>query len=78
MPPDFTFNPVRVSHELEDVYRTLGAGIPGTAMPAWQGSLPEEDLWALAYYVKSLIDMRDTAAAVALRSRLAGSGVSAL
>jgi mono/diheme cytochrome c family protein len=78
MPPDFTFNPVRVSSELDDIYRTLGAGIPGTAMPAWQGSLPEEELWALTHYVKSLIDMRDTADAVVLRSRLMGPQASSL
>lgn len=75
MPPDFTFNPMRVSHEVEDVYRTIGAGIPGTAMPAWKGSLPEDDLWALSHYVKSLIDLRDTAEAVRLRQRLSASSM---
>ena len=29
-------------------------------MPSWKGSLPEEDLWALAYYVRSLADLRGT------------------
>jgi mono/diheme cytochrome c family protein len=75
MPPDFTFNPVRVSHDLEEVYKTIGSGIGGTAMPAWKGSLPEEDLWAITYYTKHLIDMKDTADAAILRSKLAASAM---
>jgi hypothetical protein len=74
MPPDFTFNRmrgVRDGNEVADLYSTIGAGIPGTAMPAWKGSLPtDDDLWALAYYVKSLMDLRDTPEATQLRQRL--------
>jgi mono/diheme cytochrome c family protein len=52
LPPDFTRMPlrsVRPGHELEDLYRVIGAGVGGTAMPQWQGQLPEEQLWAMAY-----------------------------
>ncbi|MEM7248311.1 MAG: c-type cytochrome [Acidobacteriota bacterium] len=77
MPPDFLYHPVRVSHELDEVYKTIGAGIAGTAMPAWKGSLAEDDLWALSYYVKYLIDMRDTAEAESLRRKLFASEAAA-
>jgi mono/diheme cytochrome c family protein len=78
MPPDFTFNPLRAGIGLDDLYKTIGSGIPGTAMPAWKGSIDESDLWALTHYVKYLADMRDTAAAAELRSRLKGGAHSAM
>ena len=70
MPPDFTWTPlrsIRAGKELGDLYSLIGAGIPGTAMPSWKGALPEEDLWALAYYVDSLTRMRGTESAQKLR-----------
>ena len=54
----------------EDLYRTIGAGIGGAAMPQWKGALPEESLWALVYYVQSLISLRDTPGALELRRKL--------
>lgn len=57
-------------HELDDYYRIIAAGIGGTAMPAWRDSLPEEDIWAMAYYVRSLAAMRDTPRAEQLRERM--------
>ncbi|HEV8266992.1 MAG TPA: c-type cytochrome, partial [Thermoanaerobaculia bacterium] len=47
MPPDFTRDPVRSGETLPDLYRTIASGIGGTAMPAWKGALPEEDIWAM-------------------------------
>ncbi len=67
MPPDFTRDDLRAGTTLPDLYRTVAAGIGGTAMPSWKGSLPEEDLWALAYYVRSLVDLRGTPEAAAYR-----------
>jgi hypothetical protein len=32
-------------------------------MPTWQGSLPEEDLWALVHFVDSLVALKGTDAA---------------
>ncbi len=55
----------------EDLYRTIGVGIGGAAMPGWKGVLEEEKLWALVYYVQSLIQMRDKPAAEELRQKLA-------
>jgi hypothetical protein len=56
----------------EDLYRTIGVGIGGAAMPGWKGVLSEEKLWGLVYYVQSLIAQRDTPAAYALRTKLEG------
>lgn len=36
-----------------DLLRTLRRGLPGTAMPAWGGVLPEEDLEALVAHLKT-------------------------
>ena len=37
----------------QDLFNTITRGMPGSAMPSW-GHLPEEQRWALVYYVKSL------------------------
>jgi mono/diheme cytochrome c family protein len=58
VPPDFLEDRMKNGTSLEELYRTIAAGIGGTAMPQWQGSLPEEDLWALVHYTKSLVDRR--------------------
>jgi mono/diheme cytochrome c family protein len=56
--PDFRKSPMKNGSSLLDLYRTIGAGIGGTAMPSWKDALAEQDLWALTYYVKSLADER--------------------
>ncbi|GEJ56791.1 c-type cytochrome [Anaeromyxobacter diazotrophicus] len=61
LPPDFTrseLRSIRDDHRLEDLYRVVASGVGGTAMPTWRGSLPEEDLWALAHYVDSLVALK--------------------
>ena len=74
LPPDFLFNPLRSVQpgtELQDVYRLLVAGVTGAAMPAWDPEvLPEKtaDVWALAYYVRSLAALRGTPAALAMKA----------
>jgi cytochrome c oxidase cbb3-type subunit 2 len=37
-----------------DVFRTISTGLAGTPMPSFRDSFPEEDRWALAYYILSL------------------------
>jgi len=74
LPPDFLFNPLRSVQpgtELQDVYRLLVAGVTGAAMPAWDPEvLPEKtaDVWALAYYVRSLAALRGTPGALAMKA----------
>jgi mono/diheme cytochrome c family protein len=69
--PDFTFTPLRSGVELADIYRSIAAGIGGTAMPTWKNVLAEADLWSLAYYVRSLVALRGTAGADNLERQLA-------
>jgi mono/diheme cytochrome c family protein len=76
LPPDFVRDPVRSGEALTDLYRTIASGIGGTAMPAWKGALPDDDIWAIAYYVRSLVEMRGTAAATELKERLLASSHS--
>ncbi len=69
LPPDFLrsdLRSVRSDHQLEDIYRVIAAGVGGTAMPTWRGSLPEGELWALAHYVDSLVSLRGTPQATEL------------
>jgi mono/diheme cytochrome c family protein len=79
LPPDFLFNELRsINHptELEDLYRILVAGVTGAAMPAWNPlTLPnhEADIWALAYYVRSLMELKGTPDAYKLREALASA-----
>ena len=76
LPPDFLINPMRSPRDdsqLADLYRLLVSGVTGVAMPAWDPNvLPEKtsDVWALAYYVRSLARLRGTTAGLALRARL--------
>lgn len=73
MPPDFTRDHVRSGEALTDIYRTIASGIGGTAMPTWKGALPDDDIWAMAYYVRSLIDVKNTPEADARRKKLVAS-----
>lgn len=70
-PPDFNRDYVRAGMSVRDLYRSIAAGITGTAMPTWvdsmelgganEGDPPRaqpEDLWAIAYYVRNLIAQR--------------------
>lgn len=66
MPPDFTKNHTRTARNTEDIYKRLVVGVNGTTMPAWRGMVSisgdpvedEKNLWALAYYVQSLSDLK--------------------
>ncbi len=69
---DFLFHPIKTGTEPVSLFRTIAAGIGGTAMPTWKGSLKDEDLWALVHYVKSLADQRGTPAGNALQAKLTG------
>jgi len=74
LPPDFTFTPVRSATDPAGLFRVIGSGIQGTAMPKWHGVIPDDQLFALAYYVDSLIKMKGTPEAQALRTKLMSQG----
>ena len=92
LPPDFLYNDLRTvdgpSNILHasasdrraeaDLFRIIGAGIPGTAMPAWYGSLPDREIWAMAHYVASLLAMRGDKKGYALRDAVASAASSAV
>jgi mono/diheme cytochrome c family protein len=82
LPPDFTFSnvrSVRTGHDggdpgtpgqaTEDLFRVISYGVY-PIMPAWSGALEDKDIWAIAHYVKSLMDLRDTREGAALREQL--------
>ncbi len=53
-PADFTKGIFRAGGEPEDLFRTLKAGVEGTAMPSFMYILRDEDLWNLTSYLRSL------------------------
>lgn len=63
IPPDFTYHPLRSirGDNVEDIYIRLAAGVGGTTMPAWSETIEEDHkIWALAYYVQSLMQLKDS------------------
>ena len=70
IPPDVTWNNVRSARTVEELYVRLAAGVGGTSMPAWRDTITDEEIWAVAYYVKSLMDLKDTPERQILMSEL--------
>ena len=60
VPPEFTWNSVRSAQTVEDLYVRLAAGVGGTTMPSWKDTITDEEIWAVAYYVRSLMDLKDS------------------
>jgi mono/diheme cytochrome c family protein len=73
LPPDFTMNPVRSIRDdskVSDLFRLIAYGVY-PVMPAWRDAgLSDKDIWALAHYVKSLIELRATQAAIDFKERM--------
>jgi mono/diheme cytochrome c family protein len=70
LPTDFLFHNVKNGDDPLALFRTIAAGIGGTAMPTWKGSLKDADLWALVHYTRRLISLRDTGDGDVLRQGL--------
>lgn len=60
LPPEFTWNSVRSAKTVEELYIRLNAGVGGTAMPSWKGTLTDDQIWAVSHYVKYLMDLKDS------------------
>ena len=58
-PADLTSGQFKSGAAVEDIFRTMTTGLTGTPMPSFRDSLPEEDRWALAYYVLALSAFKD-------------------
>ncbi len=80
LPPDFLRHEVRairmrtvkgkIDHNVSDIYRSIAFGLQGP-MPGY-GHLGDSENWAVAHYVKGLLDMKQSEAAAALRKSLLG------
>ena len=66
--PDFHVDRIKTGIELDTLVRVIAAGVGGTAMPTWAGSLDAEQLWGLAYYVRQLALQRGEGRTVSMRS----------
>ncbi len=62
-PRDFTRGILKIKTTLldqpptdEDHFRIITRGIPGTAMPMWQGILSEEQRWQVAFYEQTFFE----------------------
>ena len=59
LPADLTTGQFKSGSVAQDIFRTMTTGLTGTPMPSYQQSLPEEDRWALSYYVLALSAFKD-------------------
>ena len=58
MPPDFTWDLVRSGDSISALAYRIATGIGGTTMPAWKDTITDDEIWAVAYYVRHLIEMQ--------------------
>jgi mono/diheme cytochrome c family protein len=54
-PTNLTWQPLKRGSDSTEQYRTVVTGISGTPMPAFGDSLSSQQVWALVYYVESLV-----------------------
>ncbi|SIT54910.1 Cb-type cytochrome c oxidase subunit II [Mesorhizobium prunaredense] len=59
VPADLTSGQFKSGTAVEDIFRTMTTGLSGTPMPSYRDALPEEDRWALSYYVLALSAYKD-------------------
>ena len=56
-PRNFSTGKFKAGSEPTEIFKTITAGVPGSAMPSFS-QLKEEDRWALAYYVHSIVKVK--------------------
>jgi cytochrome c oxidase cbb3-type subunit I/II len=54
-PSDLTWRPLKRGSAPEGTYLTIATGLSGTPMPAYGDSLDSHEIWALVYYLDSLV-----------------------
>jgi len=59
VPADLTSGQFKSGAMVEDIYRTISTGMSGTPMPSFKDAFPDEDRWALSYYILSLSAYKD-------------------
>lgn len=57
-PPDFTWHFVRSATTVDEIALRLAAGVGGTSMPAWKDTIEDDEIWAVAHYVRYLMDLK--------------------
>ena len=70
IPPDFMYDEIRNGSDPTNLYRTIAAGIQGSGMPQWKGSVPDEDIWAVAHYVNWVAGWKGTAQVAQMKAKL--------
>ncbi len=66
-PANLTTGQFKSGPDVKDIFRTMTTGLSGTPMPSYGDTVPEEDRWALAYYVLSLSAFKDALTGEPLR-----------
>ena len=54
-PSDLTWRPLKRGASVEGIYLTIATGLSGTPMPSYRDSLDDQGIWALVYYLESLV-----------------------
>lgn len=52
---DLTWRPLKRGSGLRDIYLTIASGLSGTAMPSYAAAMDGQQIWALAYYLETLV-----------------------
>jgi mono/diheme cytochrome c family protein len=58
IPPDFTWHSIRSAETVEELAIRIASGVNGSAMPSWKGVIEDHEIWSVAYYIKSLTEVR--------------------
>ena len=56
-PTDLTWRPLKRGNALEGIYLSIATGLSGTPMPSYGDSLDGQEIWALVYYLESLVPL---------------------
>lgn len=54
-PTDLTWRPLKRGSTPDGIYLTIATGLLGTPMPSYGDSLESREIWALVYYLDSLV-----------------------
>jgi cytochrome c oxidase cbb3-type subunit 2 len=54
-PSDLTWRPLKRGAGVEGIYLTIATGLSGTPMPSYKDALDDQGIWALVYYLESLV-----------------------
>jgi cytochrome c oxidase cbb3-type subunit I/II len=54
-PSDLTWRPLKRGSDTAGLYLTLVTGVSGTPMPSYADSMDSRQLWALVYYLETLV-----------------------